>query len=105
MTYLWKTVKNVKVHVFHCPQTVDTNCLLITFQALNKAYREGPGEGKDLDNYGKVVYVPPESTPVPPPDTPVPAPNPPHSWCKWVKDNWGWLVLAGIALIAMAILL
>jgi hypothetical protein len=81
MVYLWTRVKNVGVHVFHCPQTLDVPCLVKTIDAINAAYKETIGNGKDLENRGRVHYeppIPPEPPKPPkPPDPPLP-PIPPE---------------------------
>ncbi len=119
--YIWKRVDNA--HIAHCPQTMNTDCLALTFGEVSKAYKNGPGKGKWPANFGKVHYVPPqppdppkppkppEPKPPEPPEPPKPKPPeppstppvPPH---PWIKDNWGWVALAALlTLLALSIFL
>lgn len=71
---------------------------------IEKKYVKGKEPTKVCTVHIKPADPEPEPQPDPGPPTPdpTPIPAPPHSW---IKDNWGWIALGVLALVALAFIL
>ena len=56
--YAWRDAGVDNVHIAHCPQTTDYDCLARTFEAISASYKAVYGAWPE--NHGNAVYTPPE---------------------------------------------
>jgi len=92
--YAWQGAGVDNVHLFHCPQTYDTDCLSLTFEAISESYKKV--FGKYPYNHGKVHCDPPAPPDPPDPPTPPIPPEPPTPGTKFP-----WLIAAAVAALAI----